>query len=72
MALPIGPPVAHGIKVRKLTNDEREAVVMSLLERSRNGVLPCGAITEVAQNFPCAMPDHIKNLESNCQCEIKR
>ena len=47
MAHPIGPPVAHGIKVRQLTNDKQEAVVMSLSERSRDGVLPCGAITEL-------------------------
>ena len=51
MAHPIGPPKAHGIKVRELTNDEREAVVMSLLERSRDGVLRLGAITEVGENF---------------------
>ena len=72
MAHPIGPPEAHCIKVRELTNDERETVVMSLLERSRDGVLPCGAITEVGEKFPCAMPGHIENLETNCQCALKR
>ena len=72
MAHPIGPPKAHGIKVRELTNDEREAVVMSLLERSRDGVLPYGAITEVGEKFPCATPDHIENLESKYQCATKR
>ena len=63
MAHPIGPPVAHGIKVREITDDKQEAVVMSLLERSCDGVLPCGAITEVGKKFPCATPGHIENLE---------
>ena len=72
MAHPIGPPVAHGIKVHKLTNDKREVVIMSLSERSRDGVLPLGAITEVGKKFPCATPGHIKNLETNCQCAVKR
>ena len=51
MAHPIGPPIAHGIKVHEITNDKREVVVMSLLERSCNGVLPLGAITEVGKKF---------------------
>ena len=51
MADPIGPQLAHDVKVRELTNDEREAVVIGLLEQCQNGWLKRDAITEMAHDL---------------------
>ena len=51
MADPIGPPLAHDVKVRELTNDEREAVVIGLLKQRQNGQLKRGAIIAMAHDL---------------------
>ena len=48
LANPLVPPV---FRVTELTNDEREVIVIGLLELLENGRLKYGAITEMACRF---------------------
>jgi len=41
--------VLGGTKNRNLTNEERQGVLQRLLELSNNGVLPKGAMTDIAK-----------------------
>ena len=48
MENPIGGAVPHGVKVKELTNEERETIVCSLLKLSNDGQLPHGTIKNLA------------------------
>ena len=63
LANPLVPPV---VRVTELANNEREAIVIGLLELLENGRLKYGAITEMARRFHVTRKNHIENLECKC------